>query len=673
MAATAAMKASLVLNFEDKLSSGLSKLEQQLDKLKQLGREQGLGKLENAFEDLQRSAVAARDLAGELRGVGTATKEVGTAAKGAYADLKRMTGAYADIQKQRAFTRNDAAMLWGGPRAAERVGGERGGAGGMMAGLGSLAAGYGIMKSSRAYADFEDIARRAAITKGLSGAALEADDKRLQALFSRDALATGQSGTNIGEAYLDLAGMGIAPGEVERLLPIHSRVATAYGISPEALSPATAALNQSFKVSDEDMAGALAAMATATKEGRFKIEDFARQLPMIGGQMNLMGMTGRGGANTAFAALETVAKNSTDPSSAAANFYDALRYITAPMAARAFRMKGQMVPAEIRDLMRQSQGLYGAAGIDLPKLLITAEKQGINPLDAVVAKLAQLGKGKSPVEAAELFGALLHNQQAGVALASLVQHKDEFVAMRRQLGAVNEGTLDRDFQSRMAGSKVQMQLFDEQLAQLNRHFGEGFAPLVKGAVYALGDLNSAFTGLNQIVPGLGDDVAAVGGAALGVGAAFGAIRLVMPSLGEKVTSVGGKIAQGMLEPAKLFVSEIKAGATAFDTLMMAVGGCDAAMEKFNQTTMRNPLIRTGVFMEWVGEDLYKRMHSGTRIDTIHSAAAGSIRHNADRPWLLRERGSGIRRAPWPRHEPADERPHSFGWRRRCARAAAGHR
>ena len=107
MPGTANMKAAFVLSFEDKLTAGLGKLEKQLEQLKKLGEQQTLGKLASGFEDIQRTITATRDLAGELR-------TVSSAAKGAYADLKRVSGAYSEIHTRRSFSSNDAAILWGG-------------------------------------------------------------------------------------------------------------------------------------------------------------------------------------------------------------------------------------------------------------------------------------------------------------------------------------------------------------------------------------------------------------------------------------------------------------------------------------------------------------------------------------------------------------------------------
>jgi TP901 family phage tail tape measure protein len=621
MAANATMKAALVLSFEDKLSAGLGKLEKQLDQLKKLGEQQTLGKLATGFDDIQKTITATRGLASELG-------NVQRAARGAYADLKAMTGAYSGIMTQRGFTANDAAMLWGGrrpPGVPERGGG----AGGMMAGLaglGALGGGYAAISSARAYSSIEDLARRAGITKGLSGGALSADTARLIGLFQRDAIQTGQTSSAIGEAYLDLAGMGIAPGEVERLLPIHSRVATAYNIDPSTLSPATAALNQSFGISDAEMGGALAAMAVASKQGRFKVEDFARFLPSIGGNMQKLGMTGRAGANEAFAALETVMKNSADPGSGAANFTDFLNYLVSPMAARAFALQTHGMGAPTKRLLEQ----YHVTGIDMPKLLENARLGGIDPITAIMGTLQEKLKGLPPDVVGEILGAFFHNQQARDAAQALLMHPGNFLGMQQQLGGVTGSTLDKDFQSRMEGAAVQMKLLDEELTQLNQHLGVGLMPVVRLLVHGLDDLNAGVTYLNQAFPGLGDNVLGVTGTALGLGAALGGINLALPIL-------KGLFEVALLAPARELKIVLAEAADIMGIRMVtSLGLAGAAMDTFTQKTMANPLMRTGMLALLLYENLKGKMNQGVPIDTMTPEArrlAGIIPSgDALNPW-----------------------------------------
>jgi TP901 family phage tail tape measure protein len=488
----------------------LARFKQQFTSLRDLGKSLGLGRLEGAGEVL-------RNIGGEARNLVNWLKEVVTGGDKAHAALSRM---------------GSAVHSWGAKTfgAASHIGT-----------IGTVVSGASLLAPIERYAEFEDIARRSAITKGLSGSAATAETGRLMAFFRRDARENGQSSDSIAEAYLDLIQNNIAPALAEKLLPIHTRAATAYDIDPRLLGNVVQTLVNSFKIDDKGMGGALASMALASQSGKFGVADFSHFIPMMGGQMSLMGMTGRASFDTAAAALEIVTKNSTDPSGAAANFYDALRYILSPMAARAFQMKGKMVPPEVRQLMKQSEGLFGAAGIDLSGLLIKAEKEGINPLDAIIGKLSVLAKGKTPVEVGELFGALLHNQQAGIALASLVENKDQFLALRKRLGLADEGKLDRDAQTRMAGGAVQVKMIQENLDELGQTLGRGFLPILKVINGGLQGFLGWLDRLDAKMPGLEDRVLLVVGAVLAFSAVLGAIGVVGPLVAAGFSLLGGAV------------------------------------------------------------------------------------------------------------------------------------
>lgn len=510
----AAMKASVVLNLEDQLTGGLNKLLQQFEKLKSIGQQLGLGRLTNAFGEIERGI-------GVTRGLVNAVHAVGTAADTAWTKLRRVASAV-------------RGALGGGMMG-----------GGIMGALGAGITAASILMPARAYANYEAIARSAAINERLSGPAAGAESLRLQTLWNRDALATGQSSTTIGNAYLEMVGMGIAPAEAQRLLPIHSRVATAYGIDPGTLTPATVALEQSFGIKSEDMGGALAAMARASMEGRFKLEDFARFMPGIGGYMNKLGIGGRQGADEAFAALETVMRYSPDPGSGAANFMDFMNYLTAHGASRSFALQSKGMGAPDRRLLEQ----YHIRGIDLPAVLADARKKGIDPITAVTRVLGQEIKGLPKDVASRILGLMLGNQQAGTGAYALVHNAAAFHAMEKQLGAIHSDILDKGFQTRMESAQIQVRLLDEEWAQLNRRIGVGFMPVVKAAVYGLDDINSGVRWLDSKFPGLGDDVLGATGALLGLSAVLGALAFALPI-------VGSGIRMFLITPLRLLASGV---------------------------------------------------------------------------------------------------------------------
>ena len=361
------LRAALVLTLDDKLSSGLKKVKEQLDGLKNIGRGLGLGKLEFGGDVLRR-------LAADARAVVPGLNAIIAAADRGWAALKRM---------------GSAAHDWGaktfGPQSR-------------MGAFAAAAEGYSFIKPIREWADYDNALRHAAITEGLSGNSVEAEIGRLRKMFAREALETGQSSMSIAEAFRDLLQTGLTLKEAEGALPTHARAGTAYDISTQDLGHPLAALIRSFKISSEELPAAIAAMALAAKQGLFKMPDFAAHLPGVGGAFAQWGMKGRAAANTAYAGLEITARNTTNPEQAAVYFGDLIHYMGSQAGMHAFKRQG----------------------IDLGAELLKAEK-GVNPFDAFMDILRKQVAGLSPAAFEPTLSKFLHNQQAGGAAGAILQ------------------------------------------------------------------------------------------------------------------------------------------------------------------------------------------------------------------------------------------------------------
>jgi TP901 family phage tail tape measure protein len=506
-----ALKASFTLTLEDKLSSGLKEIKSALQDLRDVGKDLTLGKLDGGRA---------------VESIRTVTREV-----------KALTGSFDMLQAT-------ASRAWNGIKNASRPvmnwGAKTFGPQSRLGVFAAAAAGYSVVEPIRSYAAFQNIALHSAITKGLSGPAATAEANRLMRLFQTDALATGQSSTSIGQAYQDLIQTGMSSELAEKLLPIHSRAATAYNISPEALGHAVFALSDSFKIGEGDMGGALASMALASKEGRFKVEDFSRFLPSIGANMAKLGMTGRGSADLAFAALETVMKNSADPGSGAANFTDFLNYLTSPHAARSFALDSRGMAPETRAILNQ----YGIRGINMPKLLENARKLNIDPISAVIGTLQAKVKNLPPEVLAEVLGAFFTNQQSRDAALAMLLHAPDLVNMRGHLAGADSNMLGRDFDTGFNAPQVQLQVMHENLDQLENRLGQGFSPLIGPLNTALEGVLSGIKALDDHLPGLGDAVISVTGALLAAAAAIGAIGFVAPAFKAGGALLGGVVGGG---------------------------------------------------------------------------------------------------------------------------------
>ena len=314
MSGSTTMRASLLLTLEDQLTGGLERL---------------LGALNSLTETIDKISAAFGHL-----NIGAPFTKADGHIKETTDHIKALDDQLAVVARTSTTVGEKLQNAW---EHAAKLGNRLGVIGGAVAG-------YSVIAPVEDYAKYENVLRHIAITEGLSGDKVDPEIKRLTKLFAEDAQKTGQSSESIAKAYYDLVTTGIPASMLDRVIGAHSAAATAYNISPEALGPAVGALLQNFKVPEADIGSALSAMAQAAKEGRFKVEDFSRELPGVSGLMSLLGVTGRKGADYSFAALETIMKNSSEPSQASAGFVDALRYITDNAGRQAFKRAGIDLP-----------------------------------------------------------------------------------------------------------------------------------------------------------------------------------------------------------------------------------------------------------------------------------------------------------------------------------------
>ena len=489
------LRAALVLTLEDKLSAGLNKITKLFDELSSLGKKLSLGKLENGSDGLRKTGMEAETLVGHLRGVSNAADR-------AWSALKRM-----------------------GEAPVRKIG-QALGAQGAIGALGAAAQGYSLYAPVQKYADFEMIARRTSITEGLSGAAANAETQRLMTMFRRDALASGQNSSNIGEAFKELLENGNTVAEAQGLLPVHSLAATAYGVDAKVLGPTVSALHRSFKISEDDIGGVLAGMAMASKQGRFKFEDFSRYMPGIGGLYDKAGMSGPGAANLAFASLETIMKYSPDAGTADASYRQFLTDIYAPHSARTFALHNRGMAEETRALLDQ----YHVTGINLPQTMRAAAKAGINPQDAVLNALEAKVKNLPVDVKAEVLGAFFGNQNSGMAAFALLNDRENTAAQIKRLSGADKALLYRDAATAMDGPEKKLEQVNEQFKQLEERAGRGFYPILVHLNEGLGYLGDGLSWLDQKAPGASDGILAVVGGVLAFGAVMGAIGFVTPSV-----------------------------------------------------------------------------------------------------------------------------------------------
>lgn len=538
------MKASVEVTLADKLTgpldrllAGVERLVQQVDRLTQR-----FTSANSAVETFEQRVSAAGAAGGGL-------KQITKHAEGAEGAFRRLTKSVAET--------------------------------GAVAGA---LAGAAFLVPLKQAAEYENVLRHIAITEGLSGAAVTPRIAALRTLFNADALESGQSSESIARAFQELVQIGIPADIIARVIGAHSRAATAYNISPEALGPAVGALLQNFQVPEGDIGTTLAAMAMASKEGRFKVEDFSRELPGVAASLSSIGIRGAGGARFTFAALETIMRNASIPSQAATDLTDLVGFLTGDRG--------------------EQMGLK-RAGLDIGAVMRNAQRHGQNPIERLLDVLQTRTKGMGDIQTAEFLGRIFTNVQARNAVLALLQHRDELDKLKAVLDKVDSGQVTRDFITAFDSPLVQIRIFREELDQLARSLGDDMLPVLQTVNRGLLWLNEKFTQLKADYPELTRyTIQAVGGFFV-FAAAIAAVSLALTVLSPAFGLVRG-VMEATLELARNLAKVLGVDVPA------AFAAADAAAQRFGAAFARNPAFRTLTIIA----DLVDRMKNGIPVDEL---------------------------------------------------------
>ncbi len=568
----ASLTASFILKLEDQLSSGIVALSRKLEALAALGRKVQLAGLDGADRALDKLGASADRAGRKVDGIGAS-------ARSAMAELRRLssqpiminaagtaflppgvsrttmaaTTAGAGGGGGRVPALRDAPFMEGGPPLLTGPGGGQGGIPlnynpGPGGGQGGIPLNYnpragrfgwpkpggprvgenmGLMETGlaaltleapiRAAAELDKVLRQVAIIGTLSGKGAEAEIGRLHSMLEKESIETGQPIVRLAEAYRDLRNRGLSSETVDRLLPIHGRAATAYGVDTESMGQAVSALNKNLGIGEADMPGALAAMAQATHEGTFGMAAMSHYMPTITGRMSMLGMKGRGSLDKVAAALEVVSASSGDPNQTATNFTDMMIAMTQPYAKKAFKK----------------------VGIDLVGEMTAAEQAGKDPMETYIGILKRMTQGiKGDVAKAFYLGKVLHNQQAGTAALALVQHEQEYLKLRDELDKIKADKLDRDYRTAQSGLSPQRQERAAKASALEQRLGKNFAWTVPVESALLGGVVSGLSWMEEHFPVLTKLALGLGGGLLAMAVALGTLLSLEKILGPRFLGIG---------------------------------------------------------------------------------------------------------------------------------------
>jgi TP901 family phage tail tape measure protein len=373
-----------------------------------------------------------------------------------------------------------------------------------------LAIGSGY-ESFKSYSEFQQKLVTAAQAEHLKGDAAFAEVDRVADMLDAIALKYNQKSDDLASAYSYLITTGMKPGEVDALMPGLAEASSAHGIDVSDLQGAVMALNESYKISPDQMGEVLGQLGYATKMGHFGAESFGAFLPQIGGALSAAGVSGPDAADYTFAALESIIKNVSIPSEAATDYTDFIHYIGTQHAERSFLQRSRMMLPEMRAIFSK----YHIEDADLWGMQDSAMAEGKDPIQTVLDYVHNATKNMTPTDRNAVISDYFTNQQGGDAVRALMQYwnggagpdgqyEPGFQDNFNTLKGINQSTLDDDFHTSQMRASADLNTFGETVSELSRNLGKMFDYVIAQPVDAVANPSFLMPGAPQgAAPGLG--------------------------------------------------------------------------------------------------------------------------------------------------------------------------
>ena len=293
----------------------------------------------------------------------------------------------------------------------------------------------------------------------------------LKRIIMETSKATGQSATNTRNGLGFLIAAGMKPDQATKFLTNIGKTATATNADVEDLSKMVFTLNDSLKITPDDMPLAIDTLAQAGKEGNVELKDMARQLPVLGSGFTALKMQGREAAATLGAALQIARKGASDADEAANNMKNFIAKIMSP------------------ETLKKAKKEFN---LDLYKVITDAQKKGKNPFEAAMAAIMKATKGDQ-----KAIGELFSDMQVQNFIRPMIQNWDDYKKIKDKALAA-DGVVERDFATMMQTTKQQIMEVGHALGRLGVAFGSIFG----------GDAASKSSGLAAKIGQLADFVEA---------------------------------------------------------------------------------------------------------------------------------------------------------------------
>jgi TP901 family phage tail tape measure protein len=271
------------------------------------------------------------------------------------------------------------------------------------------------------------------------------------------AKAANQMPEEIQKGVDTLSGFGLDPRQAAQMMRPIGRAATAYKAEIADLASAGFAAHDNLKVPIADTGRMIDAMAQAGKSGAFEVKDMAQYFPSLTAAYQGLGQSGVNAGADLAAAAQITRKGAGDSATAATNLANVLQKISSPATIRAF----------------------AKFGVDLPKALQQAYKEGKTPIEAIAELTNKTLKGNLGK-----IGFLFEDAQVQQGLRPLIQNMAEYRQIRADaIAAANKNTTtDTDFAERLKDSAEQSKRLQVNAAGLGVTFGNMLLPTVNAVL-----------------------------------------------------------------------------------------------------------------------------------------------------------------------------------------------
>lgn len=288
--------------------------------------------------------------------------------------------------------------------AGVHIPGEGPTAGGLIAGggralLGGAAAYFGAQAMAGAYTDAAGFDRRLTYILNTAGEGRK-EMGRLRETIYRVAQDAAAPVAKVTEGMESLIAAGRDMPDAIAFLPAVTRTAQAAGAEVLDLAKTADAFGTSFRIAGGDMEKAFDAALYLGKKGKFELKDQARYLPSILPMAGTRGLKGLEGLNKVIAALQVIRQNSGTSEEAATAITDVLGKLDSPETVKAMKKN---------------------FGVDLPKALQKARKEGKNTFDAFLDIVELAVKGDL-----EKVNKIFQDKEARRGLVALMQYRDQY-------------------------------------------------------------------------------------------------------------------------------------------------------------------------------------------------------------------------------------------------------